>query len=185
MPCQLLGVMLRSDLESALAERDQLVAEVQLMQAELQSEDDAAAEGEDSVVEEAAVTGAHPGTPWGLVWDASIRPLATHRKALQCLLDVLLRILQPVQAHTIDYGDCRGADPTNAREGSGIGSDCCLWAVGLFEKVCRPKTSSCITETQDLGIRELPDAQAQLIEMQLHLEEVSYNVDTIQEKVRP
>ncbi len=45
--------------------------------------------------------------------------------------------------------------------------------------------SSCITETQDLGIRELPDAQAQLIELQLHLEEVSYNVGTIQEKVRP
>ena len=38
-------------------------------------------------------------------------------------------------------------------------------------------------ETQDLGIRDLPDAQAQLIEMQLHLEEVSYNVDMLQEKV--
>lgn len=40
-------------------------------------------------------------------------------------------------------------------------------------------------ETQDLGIRDLPDAQAQLIEMQLHLEEVSSNVEVLQEKVRP
>lgn len=50
----------RSDLESALAERDHLVGEVQRMQAELQSESDAAAEGEDAVVEEAAVTGTSP-----------------------------------------------------------------------------------------------------------------------------
>ena len=47
----------RSDLESALAERDHLVGEVQRMQAELQSESDALAEGEDAIVEEAAVTG--------------------------------------------------------------------------------------------------------------------------------
>ena len=39
-------------------------------------------------------------------------------------------------------------------------------------------------ETQDLGIRDLPDAHAQLIEMQLHLEEVSSNVEVLQEKVR-
>ena len=39
-------------------------------------------------------------------------------------------------------------------------------------------------ETQDLGIRDLPDAHAQLIEMQLLLEEVSSNVEVLQEKVR-
>ena len=38
-------------------------------------------------------------------------------------------------------------------------------------------------ETQDLGIRDLPDAHAQLIEMQLHLEEISSNVEVLQEKV--
>lgn len=35
------------------------------MQAELQREGDAAAEGEDAVVEEAAVTGTHPCSPLG------------------------------------------------------------------------------------------------------------------------
>ena len=39
-------------------------------------------------------------------------------------------------------------------------------------------------ETQDLGIRDLPDAHAQLIEMQLLLEEISSNVEVLQEKVR-
>ena len=58
-------VCLRSDLESALAERDHLVAEVQRAQTELQSEGDGGAEGEDAVVEEAAVTGAHPSSPLG------------------------------------------------------------------------------------------------------------------------
>ena len=41
-----------------------------------------------------------------------------------------------------------------------------------------------VAETQDLGIRDLPDAHAQLIEMQLLLEEVSSNVEVLQEKVR-
>lgn len=66
------------------------------------------------------------------------------------------------------------------------------WSQGLsdcenpgMKQVCGPRSLLCIAETQDLGIRELPDAQAQLIEMQLHLEEVSYNADTLQEKVRP
>ena len=39
-------------------------------------------------------------------------------------------------------------------------------------------------ETQDLGIRDLPDAQAQLIELQLLLEEVGSNVEGLQDKVR-
>ena len=49
----------RSDLDSAVAEQDHLLKEVGRMQAELQSEGEAIGEGEDSVVEAAAVTGVH------------------------------------------------------------------------------------------------------------------------------
>ena len=42
----------------------------------------------------------------------------------------------------------------------------------------------CATETQDLGIREVPDAEAFLIEMTLQLEEVQTRIATLQEKVR-
>lgn len=38
-------------------------------------------------------------------------------------------------------------------------------------------------ETQDLGIREVPDAEALAFEMGLRLEEVSSNVEALQEKV--
>ncbi|BDA44544.1 probable glutathione-regulated potassium-efflux system protein KefB at C-terminar half [Coccomyxa sp. Obi] len=40
-----------------------------------------------------------------------------------------------------------------------------------------------VTETQDLGIREVPDAEALAIEMGLRLEEVSANVEALQEKL--
>lgn len=45
------------------------------------------------------------------------------------------------------------------------------------------RNSCCAAETQDLGIRDLPDAHIQLIETQLVLEEVSSNVDIQREKV--
>lgn len=51
----------RSDLESSLAERDHLVTEVERMRGELQTESEAVAEGEDAVIEEAAVTGVYLG----------------------------------------------------------------------------------------------------------------------------
>lgn len=47
----------RSDLESSVAERDHLLAEVERVQAELQGVTEAPAEGEDAAVEEGAVTG--------------------------------------------------------------------------------------------------------------------------------
>ena len=50
-------VAFRVDLESSLAERDHLLAEVERVQAELQGETEAPAEGEDAAVEEGAVTG--------------------------------------------------------------------------------------------------------------------------------
>ena len=50
-------VAFRIDLESSLAERDHLLAEVERVQAELQGEAEAPAEGEDAAVEEGAVTG--------------------------------------------------------------------------------------------------------------------------------
>ena len=50
-------VVFRIDLESSLAERDHLLAEVERVQSELQGEAEAPAEGEDAAVEEGAVTG--------------------------------------------------------------------------------------------------------------------------------
>ena len=50
-------VIFRSDLESSIAERDHLLAEVERVQAELQGEAEDPAEGEDAAVEEGAVTG--------------------------------------------------------------------------------------------------------------------------------
>lgn len=40
-----------------------------------------------------------------------------------------------------------------------------------------------IPETQDLGIREVPDAEALAIEMGLRMEEVLANVEALREKV--
>ncbi len=39
-------------------------------------------------------------------------------------------------------------------------------------------------ETQDLGIREVPDAEAFLIEMTMQLQEVTAKIETLEEKVR-
>lgn len=40
-----------------------------------------------------------------------------------------------------------------------------------------------VAETQDLGIREVPDAEALLIEMGLRLEEITSSVAALQERV--